>query len=629
MGFLPYLDEISTSRDMISAFYGYNHNHRTNDGEFFDMDNLSSDKYPSISPRKPRGYAKDGTGEKLSIQYLQSAMAKGDKLITIEDGQILKMFDMADSGGVKEGTEPKIVTHLDLDSGEKTIINHGAYVIILPDKKYINTLDTDDYGEIENTVTTSGSVVFSMCQKGGYTYDKEITTASVAPETPENGDYWLDTANGALKRWNEVKGEWLEVASSYIKIAAAGIASGFKAGDGVTIDGIPEVSYFMGSVRDGAFVLDSVYRDEENGYTGDYIVVTGVMNSSTFESALPVTVSRSMPDMDYIVSAGNRLWGCKFGKVGNTWLNEIYCSKLGDFTNWNCFEGISTDSYTASCGSEGEFTGAAVYGGRPIFFKENCMHIVYGSYPAEFQITETACRGVQSGCHKSIATVNEILYYKARAGIMAYDGSLPVEVSSQFGDAMYDEAVACGHKNKLYVFMTNAGTCENSLFVYDTKRGLWHKESGIRIHDLCVIKDEIYYTTLNSFGELGWNIYTLLGSGITEETVDWEAETGLIGLSHPDHKYISRIDVRLSMEYGSEVSFYIKYDVDSKWEKLYTAEHKYDKKLWLPRRRTFSIPLRTRRCDHFRLKIVGKGDVEIFSISKTVEYGNSLKESGF
>ena len=74
--------------------------------------------------------------------------------------------------------------------------------------------------------------------------------------------------------------------------------------------------------------------------------------------------------MDFVIESGNRLWGCRYGKAlnGET-VNEIYASKLGDFRNWYCFAGISTDSYTASVGTDGAFTGAVTYMGRPIFFK--------------------------------------------------------------------------------------------------------------------------------------------------------------------------------------------------------------------------------------------------------------------
>ena len=50
-------------------------------------------------------------------------------------------------------------------------------------------------------------------------------------------------------------------------------------------------------------------------------------------------------------------------------VNEIYASKLGDFKNWNCYAGRSTDSYVATRGSDGPFTGAADYLGSPLFFR--------------------------------------------------------------------------------------------------------------------------------------------------------------------------------------------------------------------------------------------------------------------
>ena len=66
---------------------------------------------------------------------------------------------------------------------------------------------------------------------------------------------------------------------------------------------------------------------------------------------------RSVPEMDFVIESGNRLWGCKYGVVDGKAVNEIYASKLGDFKNWNCYAGRSTDSYVATRGSDGPFTG--------------------------------------------------------------------------------------------------------------------------------------------------------------------------------------------------------------------------------------------------------------------------------
>ena len=40
--------------------------------------------------------------------------------------------------------------------------------------------------------------------------------------------------------------------------------------------------------------------------------------------------------------------------------------------------------------------------------------------------------------------------------------------------------------------------------------------------------------------------------------------------------------------------------------------------------RSFSMPIRPKRCDHLRLRIVGEGDAKIYSITKTVEKGSDV-----
>ena len=51
----PMLNGESSTRDFIEAFGGYNHNLRIGDGEFYDMQNLTSTHYPVLSPRSKRG----------------------------------------------------------------------------------------------------------------------------------------------------------------------------------------------------------------------------------------------------------------------------------------------------------------------------------------------------------------------------------------------------------------------------------------------------------------------------------------------------------------------------------------------------------------------------------------------
>jgi hypothetical protein len=489
---------------------------------------------------------------------------------------------------------------LSTDAEAKTLISMGAYVIIMPDKKYINTTNLSDFGSIEASFTTKSEVTFELCKTDGSVYT-DVTTSSVEPSAPDNGNLWLDTSNvpNVLKQYSATSAMWMTVATTYIKIHSEGLGEPFSIGDGITISGIKDKK-----LAD----LNNTMVIQSKG--NDFIVVIGVLDE-IIKQTDPIKIERRMPNMDFIIESENRLWGCRYGVALNgKVVNEIYASKLGDFKNWNVFSGISTDSYAATVGTDGYFTGAVTHLGYPIFFKENCMHKVYGNFPANYQIQTTTCRGVQKGCSKSLAIVNEILYYKSRSAICAYDGSLPQEISSALGDEAYGNAVAGSIGNKYYISMSDVKGVYH-LFAFDTKRGLWHKEDNTQVKDFCASRGELYYIDTDN------KIKTILGSGTVEESdIEWMAETGIIGAYSPDKKYLSRIDVRMLLEVGTRVYFYIEYDSTGKWEHLFTMTG-----MTL---QSFTVPVRPRRCDHLRLRIEGDGEAKIFSICKTTEQGSEI-----
>ena len=591
----PTLITPKVSRDMIDVFKGYNHNLRIGDGEFYDMKNLSSADYPVLSPRSVRGvYAEaihevsdPGSPTGTTIIFPPSGMIAKDTLCYV-DGTDFVMGEYRVPMGLSIATQ-------------KTLVSMGAYVIIMPDKKYINTADITDYGSIEATVTTASTVTFELCKNDGTGYEG-AATGPTAPTDPQNMDLWIDTSSTphVLKQYSATNDMWVSVATTYIKISATGIGLPFSENDGVTISGVESAA-----LAD----LNSTMVIWARG--DDYIVVTGILNQSTTQDAA-ITISRRMPNMDFIIESENRLWGCRYGTALNgEVVNEIYASKLGDFKNWNVFAGISTDSYVATVGTDGQFTGAITHLGYPLFFKETCMHKVYGSYPANYQIQTTACRGVQKGSEKSLAIVNEVLYYKARSGVCAYDGSLPVEMSAALGDVVYGNAVAGALGNKYYISMQDMNDVYH-LFVYDTLKGMWHREDNTRALAFCTCRGELYYT------EYGSNkIKTVMGSGAPDTTpVSWMAETGIIGTDSPDKKYISRLDVRMSLDLGATVMFFVQYDSLGEWEPLHTMTG--------TTLRSFPVSIRPKRCDHLRIRMVGEGEAKIFSICKSVEQGSDV-----
>ena len=584
---------------MVDVFKGYNHNLRIGDGEFFDMQNMTSDYYPVLSPRGKRGvYASPasptGLIAKDSLCYVD-----GSKFVINE-----------------------YPVEMGLNGEPKQLISMGAYVIIMPDKMYINTKDLTDFGRIEavypGTAGMSVTATYEMCKVDGTAYEK-TTKSPTAPANPANMQLWIDTSSvpHVLKQYSETQAVWQQIATTYVKIAAPNIAAEFSQYDAVLIRGIPEQITQLKDIDGVVCPLWAVYRDpgdisEENpraAGTYDYVVVVGILDDAVTATS-NLRLERSMPNMDFIVESGNRLWGCMYGVAANGQVvNEIYASKLGDFKNWNCFMGLSTDSYAASCGTDGQFTGAVTHLGYPLFFKENCVHKVYGNYPANFQIQTTACRGVQKGCERSLAIVNETLYYKARSGVCAYDGSLPVEMSAAMGDKTYSYAVGGSHGNKYYISMKDTEG-EAHLFVYDTGKGMWHKEDDLQPDTFCSCRGELYAIA-------DGKIITMLGSGTQDaEEVEWMAQTGEIGITSPDMKYISRLTVRMLLDVGAEARLLAQYDFSDVWEELCVLQG--------TSLRSFSVPIRPKRCDHMKLRIEGVGNVKVYSITKTIEQGSEL-----
>ena len=581
---LPLLNELPTTRQTIEVFGGYNHNLRIGEGEFYDMKNLTSTDYPVLSPRTQRGIYASPNNPQGMIEKETLCYVDGTEFVINDDTRI----DLGLS--TKEEDCPK------------SLVSMGAYVIIMPDKKYINTKDYSDRGNIEETLETSGETTFELCKIDGSAY-KEPPAQDTAPQNPKDTDLWLDTSSipHTLKQYSTINSTWVSIATTYIKITFSDVdLLPFSAGDGITISGLEETEL---SELNGTAVIQEVGEN--------YIVVIGIIKKkSTLDTK--IIFERLMPTMDFIIESENRLWGCRYGEdINGNVVNEIYASKLGDFKNWNCFAGISTDSYVATVGTDGQFTGAVTHLGYPIFFKENCMHKVYGNYPANYQIQTTHCRGVQKNCSKSLAIVNEILYYKARSAVCVYDGSLPVEISSAFGNITYTNAVAGTVKNKYYIsMMDNDG--EYQLFVYDTKRGLWHKEDNTHVLDFCTYRGELYYIDSKNN-----QIKTILGSGTPDKSpINWMAESGIIGTDLPDKKYISRLDVRMKLTVGTRVHFYIEYDSCGQWEHLFTMTG--------IKLQSFPISIRPRRCDHMRIRIEGDGEAKIFSICKTIEQGSDV-----
>lgn len=566
----PALQVPETVREVVDVFAGLNRGGRTGEGEFSDMENLTSDEYPLLSPRGKRGvYA--------SPRNLQGMI--GRDVLCWVDGSRFVIGGYEVEMGLSEREE----------DCPKRLVNMGAYVVIFPDKKYINTANLTDFGNLEAEFASRGTVIFTPAGLDGQERLPGYVQGE-APAEPENLALWLDTSRNALMEWSESAGMWVEAEQGYVKIECPGIGAAFGQYDGVEISGGPV---------EGANVI------WERGE--DFILVPGLL-AQAMQSEEPVTVKRSLPQMDFVIECGNRLWGCRYGVDGKGQpVNEIYASKLGDFKNWSCFVGLASDSYAVSLGNDGVFTGAVCHMGYPVFFRENCMHKVYGSVPANFRLQTTPCRGVQRGCEGSLAILGQMLYYKSTTGVCVYDGALPAEISQKLGMGTYTEAVGGVYRNKYYLCMKDAGG-EYRLFVYDSMRNLWHQEDKLPLAGCCACRDELYLWRTDGV------ILTVSGAGQPEETVRWMAQTGELGVGSPDTKYLARLSLRLWLDKGAWVKVLVRYDSVGRWEQAALLRGSG--------LGSFNLPLRVRRCDHLMLRLEGQGDARLFCLTKTVEQGS-------
>ena len=300
---LPLINTVSRTRKQEGVFGGLDTREIVQDGYFADMKNMSSDYYPAAGPREARG-AVIKILEKPNGLYWKNGLA-------YVDGTKLYYNDQ-EKGEVTDS--------------KKIMVGMGAYIIILPDKVYLNT-DSGEFGSMEKTFTQASTATFAPSYTG----------------------------------------------SPYTKISCTGIGKQFNQYDGVEISGCTNADYNKTATIQAK--------------TDDSITVIGALEKS-FTQDSGLTLKRKVPDMDFLTECENRLWGCSSKN------HEVYASKLGDPLNWNVFEGISTDSYAATIGSDGDFTAAATYSGYALFFKEHTIHKVYGNKPSNIQIHTQEAPGV-------------------------------------------------------------------------------------------------------------------------------------------------------------------------------------------------------------------------------------------
>ena len=524
-----------------SQFGGYNHTAAARDGELWDMENLTGDQFPLLSPRRPRRL--------LRTLERPNGIFANDQLCWV-DGTTFYC------GGEAKGQ---------VSDGEKTFAAMGNYILIFPDKKYYNKY-LDQFASLEAGVTTpAGGAQFG----DGMLYEEEAMQNALTCSTIDFTQY-------------------------------------FAPGDGVTISGCTQIP-----ANNKTAVLREISADGHTLCFYEFaFTLAGEEGDQSYSEPGAVTIARTVPDMDHVCVNENRLWGCKG--------DQVFCSALGDPKNFNVFDGVATDAWSTPAGSAGDFTGCVSSFGYPIFFKEDHIYKVYGDYAQSYRLMGSATTGVAAGSAKSLAVAGELLLYLSPAGVMSYSGGIPSSLSAPFGTDRYKNGAAGSDGVKYYLSME--GPEGRFLFVYDTGKGLWHKEDGFdpvgfaRWGDLYGLARDGKLWDLDPGPE---------AEGTPEEAVSWFAEWADLyegdDVPLPHKKGLTKLLVRLDLAEGSAFAIQALYDSRGDWETV--AE------LGAEKQRSYYLPIIPRRVDHYRLRLSGTGPCLVRSLTREYDAGSNLRST--
>ena len=130
---LPFLSTTTkNSKKYIVTFRGINYGEAHEDGDFSESKNVSTAKYPCVSPRFGR--------ELIGTYAAPTSLHTKDGLMIIDGTSAI--YNGTVVGNVSEG--------------RKQMATVGNYVIIFPDKVYYN-VETKEFGSMEASVTVTGA----------------------------------------------------------------------------------------------------------------------------------------------------------------------------------------------------------------------------------------------------------------------------------------------------------------------------------------------------------------------------------------------------------------------------------------------------------------------------------------
>lgn len=509
------------------------------ENEFADMCDMDGRHYPYLAPRRVRTKAVNQDG-------ISAVIADNDA-----DGGALSLFTgVAGTKFYYKGAVKGMV----LGGAQTCLVDFNGNVLIFPDKKYYNYV-TDKFGDIE----------------AGY------TNISVTFNTSGSAD-----TNNLTNTITKIGG-WGDV---------------FKSGDSISLD-------FADAPKNSTFNVNSKYTQANDNQIVSCVAASisgNVMTVNCYnrlgvkiafqKGSASGNIKKAMPDIVRACVCNNRVFGIDGGG------ELVYASKLGDFTNWNVFEGLSTDSWYAQVGSEGKFTGIAALNTGVVLFKQNYMHEVFGSSPQNFTIPKQIGVGCIDG--RSVCEANGYLFFLSRDGFYLYNGGTPSRISDKLNET-YTEAVSGCDGRRIYTTAKRADG-EWETLVYDMARQSWYRQSTQDGTAAFLAYNGHFYIAADG------GMYDVNGQDYCSE---WYAVTKEFTHDTFERKSPINIYIRFRAEKGAWAGVYRR--IDSGEFELCGEVHRESG--------VVRVPVRIHKGENYQIKIAGGGMVKIEAVEIVLSSG--------
>lgn len=558
----PYLEKNSQKKVQSSVFLGLNRTASAGVGEFSDMVNITSDKYPDIS----QSANLDTVQINASIKNIQGGIRPP------ESGEELSGFTGVADGlfYFKDKHIPFAYPFMKIDKDcEVVLLNYCDMIVILP-QMYCY--------QYKNTEKNEG--VYPLLPGA---YDDYITVKT----TGASGETITLTKDEGTTSWEEMEfrvGDSLMVETDDEKYSSLNV---YRAKDKYDREKGLNVAY-NALVKS---VSEYELRVQMLNYNGRALGITDTSYEAiNHEFKRTLRVYKRAPLLDCACIYANRIWGTE--KNGEC----IFTSAPGKPYEFSKFSGLSTDSWYTEVADEGRFYGIAPLYNGVVAFKERKIYHIFGDRATNFNIGKEFSN---CGCidKNSIAETDSSIFFAAYDGIYEYYGAKPENISRKLGILNYRSVSAFSDGKKLYVSINH----EPKIYTYTCDMGLWHIEGAYEIKSGFRYGESLYFVTSDRLLKQGKNY-----------SADWSVT--LCDITEDDvlQKGISDIFIRVENFENSAMYIFVSTN-DNEFRLCGMADS--------PGNYTFRIPVRFIKGDKYSIKISGKGLSYIKDIQRSFYMG--------